>query len=330
MPIPDQAQFLSIISSLIAQIPQTSTPLTPTSQTPNLFNPGHPPAPSYTLATVTPVDPPHHVTNRPSPVPLNLRQQILNGGYIDLAELIQPSISDPHRTRDLLTPLGLLAQLRQPLPSRSKDLTAAEFAFAFSLYRDVVCSSYPSRRTELDQYLTLILDLAIRFGGTGFYNYHVLFATRAAACVQQNNEATYWGALDQELYCRVFSARASLSCELCGAPSHPASGCTTAIQTPRPKPTSTITSRPPPLFPQFRSAAPPPSIVPRGQASTRLISPSSATDKQGRPIVYQSGRMVCNNYNHLGCSLSSCRFLHVCSFCGGAHSRPTCPHNPTA
>ena len=39
--------------------------------------------------------------------------------------------------------------------------------------------------------------------------------------------------------------------------------------------------------------------------------------------------MVCNNYKDRGCSASRCRFLHTCSFCSGAHSRPTCPHDPT-
>ncbi|RXN37603.1 poly [Labeo rohita] len=36
------------------------------------------------------------------------------------------------------------------------------------------------RRTELDDYLYVILDMAVRFGGNGFYNYHVFFATQAA------------------------------------------------------------------------------------------------------------------------------------------------------
>ena len=39
--------------------------------------------------------------------------------------------------------------------------------------------------------------------------------------------------------------------------------------------------------------------------------------------------MVCNNFSDLGCSASSCRFLHTCSFSGSTHSRPICPYNPT-
>ncbi|XP_078017752.1 uncharacterized protein LOC144458670 [Epinephelus lanceolatus] len=28
--------------------------------------------------------------------------------------------------------------------------------------------------------------------------------------------------------------------------------------------------------------------------------------------------------------MSQCRYLHACSFCGGGHARPACPHNPTS
>ncbi|XP_054463932.1 uncharacterized protein LOC129098839 [Anoplopoma fimbria] len=76
---------------------------------------------------------------------------------------------------------------------------------------------------------------------------------------------------------------------------------------------------------------PPPSIIPKpatNQPTTTGPLPKGV-DRRGRPVLFQGGRMVCNNFNDLGCSTSSCRFLHTCSFCGGAHSRPTCPHNPT-
>ncbi len=49
----------------------------------------------------------------------------------------------------------------------------------------------------------------------------------------------------------------------------------------------------------------------------------------GRLVLYWGGRMVCDNFNDLGCNISSCHFLHTCSFCGGAHVRSSCPHNPT-
>ncbi|XP_033956094.1 uncharacterized protein [Pseudochaenichthys georgianus] len=59
-----------------------------------------------------------------------------------------------------------LVQLRNPSALRSKDLTPAEFALAFSLYRNVIYLVYPTRRTELDKYLLIELDMALRFGGS--------------------------------------------------------------------------------------------------------------------------------------------------------------------
>ncbi|AWP19546.1 Polyprotein, partial [Scophthalmus maximus] len=81
----------------------------------------------------------------------------------------------------------------------------------------------------------------------------------------------------------------------------------------------------------MHAAAPPPSTIPKPFAnqSAPLGSFPKRVDRRGRPVLYQGGRMVCNNLNDLGCSGSSCRFLHTCSFCGGAHARATCPHNPT-
>ncbi|XP_071781595.2 uncharacterized protein LOC139931867 [Centroberyx gerrardi] len=162
--------------------------------------------------------------------------------------------------------------------------------------------------------------MALRFGGTGFYSYHVHFANQAAGRIQQFNQGTYWGALDSELYCRIFAARTSLSCELCGAPSHPATACTVSAPPPRSCPSS---SRNAPVFNRLSQAAPPPPIIPRPadiRPSVNVPVPKGV-DKRGRPILYQGGRMVCNNFNHLGCPLSNCRLLHVCSFCGGAHAR---------
>ncbi|TNN50883.1 hypothetical protein EYF80_038907 [Liparis tanakae] len=89
--------------------------------------------------------------------------QILTGNYVDLALLIHPSASNTQTPRELLTIFGPV-ELSQPLPTRSKQLTTTEFAYTFSLYRDVICSALPDRRPELDNYRTLILNLALRFG----------------------------------------------------------------------------------------------------------------------------------------------------------------------
>lgn len=281
--------------------------------------------PQFTLATAGPPERPTSSVNRPSPVSHALRQQILAGNYVDLALLIQPSLAAALQPRELLSGTGSTAALAQSQPSRSKNLTPTEFAIAFSIYRDILCAVYADRRAELDDYLSLVLDLAYRFGGTSFYSYHVLFASQAAGRLQQFNQGTFWGALDAELYCRIFAARASLACDLCGAPSHPSSTCAIVMQ-----PDNRAESRNP-LFNRLSSAAPPPSIIPQPTTARRLpnaVGSAGGRDRRGRPVLYQGGRMLCNNFNDQGCASSSCRFLHACSFCGGAHARSACPHNP--
>ncbi|KAK0142945.1 hypothetical protein N1851_018939 [Merluccius polli] len=181
---------------------------------------------------------------------------------------------------------------------------------------DVTHPHQPSLRArqELDDYVSLVLDLALRFG--------------AAGRLQQFNQGTYWGTLDTELYCRVFSARASLNCDQCGAPSHPTTTCTLTASLPR---TSYQTNHNPAVFHSMPPTAPPPTITPKPvNIQPIALGPlPKGVDKRGRPILYQGGRMVCNKFNDLGCKVASCRFLHTCSFCGKAHARSTCPHNPT-
>ncbi|XDV17039.1 hypothetical protein PO909_016490 [Leuciscus waleckii] len=208
--------------------------------------------------------------------------------YTDLAQIL--SLINISQPRELQTSQGLM-QFSHPLNSRSKDLTPTEFALAFSIYRDIIFSVYPDRRTELDDYLSVILDMAVRFGGTGFYNYHVLFATQVAGQLQQFNQGTYWGTLDAELYCWIFAARTSMSCELCGAPSHPASACT--ITPSQSQPSSRKTS----VFNRLSTAAPPPPLIPKplNIQPTANVPLPKGIDKRGRPILYQGGRMLLIN-----------------------------------
>eukprot|EP00064_Thunnus_orientalis_P009910 superscaffoldBa00001287_g9936 len=136
--------------------------------------------------SVVPESPPSLVT------PVQMQPAISSAlhcprNYVDLAQLLQPLAFTTTSTR-MLSTTHSPAQLRHPSPSRARELTAAEFAFAFSLYRDTICSVFPNRRAELNDYLFTILDLALRFDGTGFYTYHFLFASQVAGCLHQFNQ----------------------------------------------------------------------------------------------------------------------------------------------
>ncbi|XP_049340789.1 uncharacterized protein LOC125804934 [Astyanax mexicanus] len=260
---PSPAEPLSSVQPL----PSTSIPVPPQSAALAAPFTGAP-CSSFSLSTAPPVAPPANARMfNPPLVSSSLRNRILQGADVDLSSLLLPSPSSAPRVIDTG---DISLTLHQPGPRVSKILSAAEFAFAFSIFRDVICSAFPSRRQELDDYLSLILDMAIRFGGSGFYEYHRLFSARAAARLTQWNLATFWGAPDLELYCHVFAGRSSLSCSACGGPSHPASVCSQAASTAPPAPVQHSSARAAPVRP----------------------SSSGARDSFGRPIVFLDGQML--------------------------------------
>ncbi|TKS86139.1 hypothetical protein D9C73_020256 [Collichthys lucidus] len=141
--------------------------------------PLHPPLPSnHSLATATP---PARPTASPtsSPASSALSQQIPSCNYVDLAQLIHPSTYNTHIPRELQPAAPGTFQLKQPLTTPSKELSAPKFTLTFSLYRDVSCPAFPDCRSEPDDYLSLIIDLASRFGGNGFYSYNIPFTSQA-------------------------------------------------------------------------------------------------------------------------------------------------------
>lgn len=81
------------------------------------------------------------------------------------------------------------------------------------------------------------------------------------------------------------------------------------------------------IFCTLPAAVPPHHPSPlTSQHSVKPLGPLlKGVDKRGRPVLYQGGRMTCNNFNDLGYTVTSCRFLHT--YCSGAHFRPTYPHN---
>lgn len=99
-----------------------------------------------------------------------------------LTQLFQPSACTTAGPTELSTPHDA-AQLKPPSPSCSRELTAVEFAFSISPY--TICSVLPKRRAELNDYLSTILHLALRFSSTGFYTYHVLLASASSTSTRR-------------------------------------------------------------------------------------------------------------------------------------------------
>lgn len=174
--------------------------------------------------------------------------------------------------------------------------------------------------------MAIILNLALCFGGNGFYQYHTHFASKAAACLYQFNEDTYWCTLNNEIYCRIFAPQAALLCSLCHASSHPASFCAIPVHV-KPQPIKIRAS----AFYRLSTVAPQAPIPPKpvSSAPSAIFSVTSGIDQKYRPIIHQGGCTIYNNFNDSGFNMSQFRFLHVCSFCGVGYARPVCPHNRT-
>lgn len=82
-----------------------------------------------------------------------------------------PSTGDKQQSASQVREEGGPFATSQRLQRRLKSgcgSTATEFAFAFSLNCDVTCSVFPNQRAELEDYLSLVLNMALRFEGQGF------------------------------------------------------------------------------------------------------------------------------------------------------------------
>ena len=178
----------------------------------------------------------------------------------------------------------------------------------------------PERRKELDEYLALVSELALKYGGSGFYHYHVLFASRAAARLDQRNESTYWGERDNSLFCQVFASRAPLPCLECGAPQHPATSCVIKFKSGHKAPEA--------LKSGLAASARQPLLPQPSAAHTSATPGPRSRDAKGRPVLTLGAHQICNDFNIGRCNRSTCKFLHICSYCSGAHARVTCPQKP--
>ncbi|KAG1927366.1 proline-rich protein 36-like [Pimephales promelas] len=157
---------------------------------------------------------------------------------------------------------------------------------------------------ELNDYLALIAELALSYGGGHFYTYHKLFSAKCAVRVSQWNQCPYWGALDTDLHSRVFLGCRNISCAVCRSVSHPTTSC--------PQVNPFVSPRPETAPVKSTSYTPRPATSNLHEAK---FSSRALTDN----------KQPCNNFNIGKCTRQRCRYLHICSFCGGAHARPVCP-----
>lgn len=128
-----------------------------------------------------------------------------------------------------LPPAHGAAQLKHPLPSCSRVLTALEFAFAFSLSVSKPLFSLPRPQDPAGQLHIHHLGFSPAVWRHWFLYIPHPFCIPGRSRLRQFNQSTYCDALHSEIHCHVFVASSCLVCNLCGAPSHPATECIIAV-----------------------------------------------------------------------------------------------------
>ncbi len=243
----------------------------------------------------------------------SVRKDIISGKDINLASLLIPGYkSDSTLVRHLVQgseviPLKSLNDTRL-----SRTLTLSEFIMAFGIYKNIMCEAYPQRRIELDAYELIVVEMAHKFGGTAFYDYHRAFSARAAAMLQNFQIKINWALKDTNLFCLSCLGHSVIPCGICSAKDHTTHFCPQA-QYPNNRPGRNGRSD---NFHRANSAA--------SNSKQNMTNPS--IDRQGRIREFHAGSELCNNFNtESGCPLKNCFYRHICKVCKKPHPMQKCP-----
>ncbi|CAC5415269.1 unnamed protein product [Mytilus coruscus] len=155
----------------------------------------------------------------------NVRKQILEGKYIDLATLLnnQENVQD-YKTVDESDGSVLLIKHRDPRLQR--NLSFQEFLEAFNIYKNIICEKQ-DRRIEFDMYIQDVIDISARYKGPDFYEYHKAFANKVSAIKLTHGKVVDWSIRDGKLYSSITSVQIIKECEICGSLGHLTAVCQT-------------------------------------------------------------------------------------------------------
>ncbi|VDI28486.1 Hypothetical predicted protein [Mytilus galloprovincialis] len=216
-----------------------------------------------------------------------LRKNIISGMDINLTSLLIPyySGSGTHE-------LSLSEDKNNKSDPRSlRSLSLGEFIQAFGIYKNIMCTTFPHRRSELDLYERDLVDMATRYPGKGFYEYHKRFSADAAAHLRHNNIPVDWSIRNNTLFCNIFANIKPNTCSICSSTFHSSSYCN------------------------------------QSNSNNRNTTGSNRSDQDihGRERSYHGGKEICNNFNgKTGCFRPHCRNLHICLSCNGEHPKTVC------
>lgn len=186
---------------------------------------------------------------------------------------------------------GLTVELNTKKDVRLEhNLSLEEFNRAFRKYRNIMCKSYPHRKSKLEQYEADINEMAHNYDPC-FYTYHKMFSAKAAAAITEHNILINWSKVDDKLFNLVTHNMQCRACNLCGNFDHTSKFCDRANQRMPEAALSTQTSN--------------------------FVIGARSTDKRGRPVTTVNGQDVCNNFNYNICFRKDCKLLHAFIQCSG-------------
>ena len=229
-----------------------------------------------------------------------IRRKIIEGKNINLAVLLI-SYYEGAMTNDERSDL-YSCSTKKPDLRLNKILDLSSFMKAFGIYKSIMTEVYPQRQRELDAYERCIIDMGIRYPGSGFYEYHRQFSAKAAAYLEQHtcNIKIDWSIRDNVLYTNIFTGQQAVACRLCHSLSHDTSFC-------------------------------PQTLIESTAITNRVHSNQhfKGADSRGRLEHFYNDLEICNNFNGLkGCFRNKCSYSHICLSCHKNHPQPKCPGNP--
>ncbi|CAC5392207.1 unnamed protein product [Mytilus coruscus] len=217
------------------------------------------------------------------------RQNIKEGKYINLVSLLIPVNENQSDTQQIEADGSIL--LLKPKDHRlQRDLSIHEYIEAFNIYKNIVCE-FEDRRVELDMFLQDIIEMATKFKGNIFYEYHKAFAKKVAAIKSTKGLTVDWSIRDEKLYSSVCLGRAINTCGVCGSSLHSTAMCYLSDTS------------------QGKNYHSQQKRIP----TTPYSKPQSVDiDPYGRPKLFHKGKEICNYYLAGNCYRgSACRYAHV-------------------
>ena len=161
-----------------------------------------------------------------------------------------------------------------------------------------------------------IVDMATRYSGWGFYEYHRQFSLQAAAHLRYNNIMVDWSVRNNSLFCNIFANLRPNTCNHCNSTLHLSGFCPSIVQ----KGTIGVNNILCTFVPFLRLLK-----IPHHSQGYKGNKSEFVKDSCGRSRVYHLGKEICNNFNcDRGCKAFRCNNLHVCIVCKKDHSQRDC------